>query len=151
MFLYSWLQALTWKWKEYVKRFMKKKSLHSSSTFHLSTSKQFTPRKNDAILALPNPRGICSMQWSGDLSQVVTAGFLTWAKPRRAVSLLLCPYLPITFLLLPSSLPKSGMAAPWAADLLLLSSAPSFLHTFLASHLPTHFGKCSPDPKEFAG
>lgn len=130
---------------------MKNKFLHSSSTFHLSISQRFTPRKDYATLALLNPRGICSMEWSGDLSQVVTVGFLTCPKLRRTVILLLCPSLPVTFLLLPPSLPKSGTTAPWAADLLLLPSAPPFLHTFLASHLPTHFGKCSPDPKELTG
>lgn len=107
--------------------------------------------KNYATLALLNPRGICSMEWSGDLPQVVTGGFLTWPKLRKAVSLLLCPSLPITSLLLPPSLTKSAMPAPWAADPLLLPLAPSFLHTFLASHYPAHFGKCSPDPKEFTG
>lgn len=70
---------------------MKNKSLHSSSTFHLSISKHFTPRKNYATLALLNPRGICSTEQSGDLSQIVRVGFLTWPKLRRAVSLILCP------------------------------------------------------------
>lgn len=108
-------------------------------------------RINYATLALLNPRGICSMECSGGLCQVVRVGFLTWPRLRRAVSLLLCPPSPP-----PSSsshpLPKSSIVVPWAADpFLLLPSAPPFLHTFLASCLLKHFGKCSPDPKEFTG
>lgn len=117
---------------------MKKKSLPSFRTFHLSISKHFAPRRNYGILALLNPRGTCSMELSGDLSQVVPVGFLAWPKLRRAVSLL------ITFLLLPPSLPKSSMGC-WSA-------AAAALSTFISPHTacipsPYIFGKMQPWPQ----
>lgn len=37
----------------------------------------YTKERIMPLWSLLNPRGICSMEWPGDLSQVVTGGFLT--------------------------------------------------------------------------
>lgn len=138
---------------------MKNKSLHSSSTFHLSISKQFEWRRNYAIYGNTFSPARALRKLQHEAVQRLVPGccgaydrFSDLTQAREC-----CPSPPSRLLLSPSPASSSHsccqnlVGTPCGLGILLLPPAPSFLHSFLASHLASHFGKHSPDPKGLTG